>query len=113
MRLALILLLAACGSRGFLPGKSTASCRARGECVIPFCPDACNGGQPVCQVPRSYEYREARSTCPCLYTPMAKECRPPAECAQPGCFVPEAEGILPDCVDGRCVTRLLDGGIVR
>ncbi|MBL8950143.1 MAG: hypothetical protein JNK82_05165 [Myxococcaceae bacterium] len=112
-RAVIFLLLLACESRGYLPGRSTASCSQPGECIIPLCPDACGGGQPACEVPRAYESREARRTCPCLRHPEATECRPPDDCVLPGCAVPQADGAYPDCVGGLCVTRLVDGGIVR
>ena len=107
-RLSLVVLLAGCGIIGGLPPTSTASCTQDSDCAVPFCPNQCGGGQPLCGVPIAYGVQEARNDCPCIDTPQASYCHPTQGCPEVDCAV--FVGGAAFCRSNHCVALLPDGG---
>jgi hypothetical protein len=108
---ALLVLVTACGVNGALPAASRATCSQDSDCTIPFCPNECNGGQPLCGLVRAYGVDEARNACPCIDTPDAFFCHQPEACLEARCVALVETRAA--CVSGRCVAVLPDGGSVQ
>jgi hypothetical protein len=112
--LLLALALAACDDHepklvGGLPLVSNASCTQDSDCELSFCPNQCNGGQPVCKPANAFGVAEARAACPCILTPQDPDCFP----AIKTCIIPCPlfdNDVHAGCVTSHCVTLLRDGG---
>jgi len=115
--LTLMLALCACGPlRGpYADLQAGGACAQDSDCALADCPNACNRGRPLCEVPPVFVRSEMEKRCPCLTQPAgASGCSAPipSTCGpQAGCVAPDFSTMQARCLRGNCGAVFGDAGL--